>query len=102
QSMGFPGRFISSNITPFGVGDWTDGELFRLITTGVNRDGDAIFPVMPYHQFGQLDREDIESVIAYLRTLEPVETDHPKSKADFPFNLILRTMPKKAQLTEKP
>src|SRR5690606_23576248 len=26
QSTGFPGRFISSNITPFGVGDWTDGE----------------------------------------------------------------------------
>lgn len=102
QSMGFPGRFVSSNITPFGVGDWTDGELFRLITEGVTKDGNAIFPVMPYHLFGQLAGEDVEAVIAYLRTLDPVETDHPKSKADFPFNLILRTMPKKAELTEKP
>jgi mono/diheme cytochrome c family protein len=102
QSMGFPGKFISSNITPFGIGDWTDGEIFRLITTGVKRDGEPIFPVMPYHNFGQLDREDIEAVIAYLRTLEPVESNHPHSKADFPFNIILRTIPKEAELTTRP
>lgn len=102
QSMGFPGRFISSNITPYGIGDWTDGEIFRLITTGVKRDGEPIFPVMPYHNFGQLDREDIEAVIAYLRTLEPVESNHPVSKADFPFNFILRTIPKDAVLTTRP
>src|SRR5690554_8090759 len=102
QSMGFPGVFVSSNITPYGIGEWTDGELFRLITTGVKQDGEPIFPVMPYHHFGQLDREDIEAVIAFLRTLEPVETHHPESKANFPFNLILRTMPKKAQLNSKP
>lgn len=102
QSMGFPGRFVSANITPHGIGDWTDGELFRLITTGVKRDGDPIFPVMPYHSFGQLDSEDIESVIAYLRTLDPVERDHPKSEADFPMNLIMRTMPTKPRFTKKP
>lgn len=102
QSMGFPGRFVSPNITPFGIKDWTDGELFRLITTGVKRDGEPIFPVMPYHSFGQLDAEDIESVIAYLRTLEPVETNHQKSVADFPMNLIIRTMPKEAQLSKRP
>lgn len=102
ESMGFPGRFISPNITPFGVGDWTNGELFRLITTGVKRDGEPIFPVMPYHHFGQLDREDIESVIAYLRSLDPVETQHPQSEANFPFSLIMRTMPKKASLSSKP
>ena len=102
QSMGFPGRFVSANITPFGIGDWTDGELFRLITTGVKRDGEPIFPVMPYHNFGQLDREDIEAVIAYLRTLEPVESNHPQSEADFPFNFILRTIPKEAELSKRP
>ncbi len=102
HAMGFPGKFISSNITPAGIGEWTDGELFHLITTGVKRDGNPIFPVMPYHKFGQMDPEDIEAVIAYLRTLEPVETSHPKSKPDFPVNFIMRTMPKKAQLTAKP
>lgn len=102
HSMGFPGKFTSSNITPAGIGNWTDGELFHLITTGVKPDGNPIFPVMPYHKFGHMDKEDIEAVIAYLRTLEPVETNHPKSKPDFPINLIMRTMPKKANLTTRP
>ncbi|ERM81061.1 hypothetical protein P872_11420 [Rhodonellum psychrophilum GCM71 = DSM 17998] len=102
QSMGFPGVFISPNITPFGIGEWTDGELFRLITTGVKRDGNPIFPVMPYPNFGKMDAEDIEAVIAYIRTLEPVETNHAKSKPDFPFKLIMRTLPKKAALVKKP
>lgn len=102
HSMGFPGTFVAANITPYGIGNWTDGELFRLITTGVKRDGEPIFPVMPYHNFGQLDREDIEAVIAYLRTLEPVVSDHPVSEADFPFNFILRTLPKEASLSAKP
>lgn len=102
QTMGFPGVFVSANITPYGIGDWTDGELFRLITTGVKRDGTPIFPVMPYQSYGRIASEDIEAVIAYLRTLDPIATDHPKSKADFPFNLILRTMPTKATLVQKP
>lgn len=102
QSMGFPGRFISPNITPAGIGDWTDGELFRLITTGVNRDGDPIFPVMPYQNYGKMDADDIEAVIAYLRTLDPIQTNHPSSEVDFPFNLIMRTIPTKAEFCEKP
>ncbi|WP_114749385.1 c-type cytochrome [Pleomorphovibrio marinus] len=102
HSMGFPGVFVSKNITPFGIGDWTDGELFRLITTGVDKNGDPIFPVMPYESYGKLDSVDIDAVIAFIRTLEPVETNHPESKADFPFNLIMRTLPKKANLTKKP
>ncbi len=102
ESMGFPGRFVSANITPFGIGTWTDGELYRLITTGVKRDGEPIFPVMPYMNYGKMDPEDIKSVIAYLRTLEPVQTDHPKSKADFPMNFILRTLPVNASPQTRP
>jgi hypothetical protein len=96
QSMGFPGVFYSRNITPAGIGDWTDGEIYRLLTTGVKKDGDPIFPVMPYLNYGKMDPEDIKSVIAFLRTLEPIQASHPESKPDFPFNLILRTLPQKA------
>lgn len=102
QSMGFPGVFISPNITPYGIGDWTDGELFRLITTGVKKNGDPIFPIMPYKNYGQLDQEDIEAVIAYVRTLDPAPTLQPPSNPDFPFNFIMRTMPEKANLSKRP
>jgi mono/diheme cytochrome c family protein len=96
HSMDFPGVFYARNITPKGIGDWTDGELYRLITTGVRKDGEPIFPVMPYLNYGKMDEEDIKSVIAYIRTLEPIESVLPPSKPDFPFNLILRTLPAKA------
>ncbi len=38
QNLGFPGRFISPNITPAGIGNWTDGELYRAITCGLTQD----------------------------------------------------------------
>src|SRR5690606_3249478 len=56
ESVGLPGRIISRNITPAGLGDWTDGEILRAFTEGVSRDGTALFPLMPYGAFGQMDR----------------------------------------------
>jgi len=49
QKFGFPGAFYARNITPEGISRYTDGELFRVITTGVNKEGKAMFPIMPYH-----------------------------------------------------
>ena len=102
ESFGFPGKFYARNITPHALGDWTDGELYRLITTGVRKDGEPIFPVMPYQEFGKADPEDIYSVIAYIRTLKPVENHVPESKPSFPFSLIMRTIPKEAVPGKKP
>jgi len=102
QTMGFPGRFISPNITPVKLTNWTDGEIFRAITTGVSRDGRALFPVMPHPNYGQLDPEDIKSVIAYIRSLAPIENEVEKSKPDFPMNFILNTIPKKATFSTRP
>ncbi len=93
QKLGFPGTFYSKNITPYRLKDWTDGEIYRAITTGVNKDGKALMPVMPYHYYGQMDREDIYSIIAYIRTLPEVKNDVPDSKPDFPFSIILNTIP---------
>jgi mono/diheme cytochrome c family protein len=100
--LGFPGVFYSRNITPYGIGSWTDGELFRVITTGVTKDGEALFPVMPYHAYGQLDPEDIYSIIAYLRTLEPVESQLPTREPEFPVNIIINTMPSEARPGKRP
>lgn len=102
QTFGFPGVYFSKNITPAGIGQWTDGELFRLITTGVKKDGSAIFPVMPFPYYAKMDEEDIKSVIAYIRTLPSIENQVPDSKSDFPMNFIINTIPKKANPQKKP
>lgn len=93
QSMGMPGVFYAKNITPTGISRYTDGELYRVITMGVTKEGRAIFPLMPYPYYGRMDKEDIYSIIAYVRSLDPIENDVPDSKADFPMNFILNTIP---------
>ncbi len=100
--MGFPGTYYAANITPAGIGDWTDGEIFRAITTGVRKNGKPIFPVMPHHNYGQLDEEDIKAVIAYVRSLPAIENKVPESESDFPMNFIINTIPAKARLTHRP
>jgi mono/diheme cytochrome c family protein len=102
QEMGFPGKFYAPNITPYALAGWTDGEIFRAITTGVSKSGRALFPVMGYHRFGQLDKEDIYSVIAYIRELPPVKKDIPQSKPDFPVNILINTMPQEASFATRP
>lgn len=102
QSMGFPGKIYAANITPSGIGDWTDGEVFRAVTTGVRKNGKPIFPVMPYHNYGKADPEDIESIIAYLRTLPPIEHKVEASSYDFPMNFIINTIPVKSEPVKRP
>ena len=102
QKFGFPGVYYAKNITPSGISRYTDGELFRTITTGVSKEGKALFPVMPFHYYGQMDEEDIKSIIAYIRTLKPIVNAVPESRSDFPMNILVNTLPHKANFTKRP
>lgn len=102
QSMDMPGIFYAKNITPFGISRYTDGELFRVITTGVTKEGKALFPLMPYPYYGQMDDQDIHAIIAYLRTLPSIENEIPDAEPDFPFNIILKTIPVNASPQKRP
>jgi mono/diheme cytochrome c family protein len=102
QKFGFPGAYYAKNITPEGISRYTDGELFRVITTGVTKEGRAMFPVMPYQYYGRMDEEDIYSIIAYIRSLQPIKNEVPESSSDFPMNIIINTIPTKASFTKMP
>jgi mono/diheme cytochrome c family protein len=102
QKVGFPGVYYSKNITPAGISRYTDGELFRLITTGVTKEGRAMFPVMPYGHYGQMDPEDIKSIITYIRSLAPIQNPVQESVSDFPMNFIINTIPTKADPQKMP
>jgi mono/diheme cytochrome c family protein len=100
--LGFPGTFVSRNITPAAVGTFTDGELYHAITTGVTRDGSALFNIMPYANYGKMDPEDITAIVAYVRSLAPINHPIPSPKADFPVNILINTMPQKAAPQKRP
>lgn len=102
EKIGFPGKYYASNITPSHLKDWSDGELFRAITAGVSRDGRPLFPVMPYPYFGKMDKEDIYSIIAYIRSLPSISNEVPPSKSNFPLNIIIHTIPSQPEFSTKP
>ena len=101
-SVGLPGTFYSKNITPEGITRYTDGELLRVITTGVSKEGKALFPIMPYPYYRKMDTEDIYSIIAYLRTLEPVKNEVPESEPNLMMSVLLNTIPVKADPQPRP
>lgn len=68
------GQMISQNITPGGIlKKRSDGELFRVLRYGYNGDNQisAVMSSLPYREMSD---EDLIAIIAYLRSLEPVET----------------------------
>ena len=62
------GSFVSSNLTPAGpLSHWSDGEIFRAIRNSVDADGRWLI-VMSYTNASKLSDEDIQALIAYIRS----------------------------------
>ena len=57
---------------------------------------------MPYHNYARMDREDIYSIIAYIRRIEPIEGETPYAETDFPLNFIINLMPEEPEFSTLP
>lgn len=88
KAEGIPGELWAPNITPAALKDWTDEEITRAITQGVNKKGDTLFPLMPYQHFSKMTKSDIQSVVAYIRTLKPIERTVPPRKLEIPLSML--------------
>jgi mono/diheme cytochrome c family protein len=76
-----PGVVFARNITSDtvnGIGKWTDEEIARAITQGISKKGDTLYTIMPYRHYNQMSKDDIYSIIAYLRTLKPNRNKVPE------------------------
>ena len=91
KTVGMPGILYARNITPdpeTGIGTWTDDEIFRAITRGISKNGDTLFPLMPYVSYNRMAKQDIMDIIAYLRTLKPIKHKVPERKLFVPLNMV--------------
>jgi mono/diheme cytochrome c family protein len=96
KQIGFPGVVAAQNITSdpdTGLGKWTDGEILRAMREGIDRNGDALFPMMPYEHYRHMSDEDAKSIVVYLRTLKPIRNQVPAKHLDFPVNFIAKFIP---------
>jgi mono/diheme cytochrome c family protein len=70
------GGVTAANITSdrtAGIGGWSDQEIVRAITHGVARDGQMLKPPMGYFFYAGLKQNDLADIIAYLRTVPPLQ-----------------------------
>ena len=69
------GTVYSSNITPdptTGIGKWTDEQIITAIRAGRRPNGERLVPVHPYPVFNGMAAQDLKDLVAYLRSVPPV------------------------------
>lgn len=99
------GTVLAKNITSdkeTGLGNWTDGEIYRAVTMGVDKNGEPLAPMMPFMYYRNMDEDDIKAIISYIRTLKPIKNEIPKHDLKFPMSLIFRTLPAKPDFKKIP
>jgi mono/diheme cytochrome c family protein len=92
------GAFAVGNITPdkeTGIGNWTADQIVTALQTGVRPDGRILAPIMPWHAFANLTKQDAMAIATFLQSLPPVKNAipgpfGPGQKASF---FLLRILP---------
>jgi mono/diheme cytochrome c family protein len=83
------GTFVSYNLTSdreTGLGGWTDDQIKTFVTSGVRRDGSRMIPFpMPWANYASLTTQDLNALVAFLRSLPPVSNRIPAPR---PPNLV--------------
>lgn len=76
------GVTYAANLTPdpdTGLGRWTDEQVKTAIRTGLRPDKSIIRPPMPWQNYAKLHDEDVDAIVAYLRSIPPVKHQEPKA-----------------------
>ena len=83
------GDLFVPNITPdddAGIGLWTADDFYRMMRTGVSRDGTLLYPAMPFASYTKVTRADSDAIYAYLMSVAPVKQANRPHELRFPFN----------------
>lgn len=66
-----------------GLKQYTDEQLKTLLRNGQRPNGTALHPAMPYYIFHNTSEDDLNAIVAYLRSLPPIVHMLPMSDAPF-------------------
>ncbi|MCC7447476.1 MAG: c-type cytochrome [Anaerolineae bacterium] len=64
----------ATNITPTGIGSWTEADFFKALRNGIRPNGTLIDPHMPWPYLGQMSDDELKAVYNYLKTVPPKPT----------------------------
>jgi mono/diheme cytochrome c family protein len=91
QALNTPfGTIYSTNLTSdrqTGAGDWTVGQFYAALHDGARPHGGALYPAMPYPYTTRVTRADSDAILAFLKTVAPVNERRPSNALSFPFSI---------------
>jgi mono/diheme cytochrome c family protein len=94
------GAVYSRNITPdpeTGIGKWNDAQVTNAIRRGERPDGSKLFPIHPYKYLGNIADDEVEALVAYLKSVKPVKSSVPARSLTIPVpTLTIPNAPKTA------
>ena len=83
------GNLYVPNITPddeTGIGRWTVDDFYRMMHTGVSRDGALLYPAMPFASYTKVTRADSDAIFAFLQSVPPMHQPNKPHELRFPYN----------------
>ena len=89
------GTIYATNITPDpdnGIGRWSADDFWQALHDGTRRDGQPLYPAMPYTSYRGMTRADADAIYAYLMQLRPMKVANRQTKLDFPYDIRLGMM----------
>lgn len=90
RAMATPfGNLYVPNITPdddTGIGLWSADDFYRMMHTGVSKDGKLLYPAMPFASYTEITRSDADAIYSYLMSIAPVRQKNREHELRFPFN----------------
>ncbi len=85
------GILYSTNITPdrdTGIGRYTLAQFVRAMRDGVDRNGNNLFPAMPYPSYAKISDQDLYALYAYLmHGVRPVYQKNRENRIHWPFSI---------------
>lgn len=70
-----PGIVFPPNLTPdneTGIGLWSDEQIADAIRAGIGRHMERRIAVMPWQGYAKMTEEDVNAIVAYLRSIAPI------------------------------
>ena len=71
QTASFAQRNITSD-PETGIGKWSDDDIKKALTEGITPTGGHLSPPMPFPWFKNMTAEDLDAVVAFVRTIPPI------------------------------
>ena len=63
----------AANLTPTGIGRYSEDDFIRILRTGTRPDGSKVDTLMPYRLTKEMTDVELKAVFSYLKTLPPKE-----------------------------